>query len=53
MPTLEYIASFFIFEDLTPAVDLHCDALGFSVAFLAPEDDPFFEKERGRHPLFP
>lgn len=42
MPTLEQIAPCFIVEDLMPSVEFYRDALGFTVKFLGPEDEPFF-----------
>ncbi len=42
MPKLEQIAPCFIVKDLTSSVDFYRDALGFTVTFLGPDNDPFF-----------
>jgi len=39
---LDYVAPFFIVRDVTPSVAFYTDRLGFEVAFLGPDDDPYF-----------
>src|SRR2546430_13638005 len=39
---LGYIAPFFIVRDVMPAIAFYKDRLGFELAFLGPEDDPYF-----------
>lgn len=42
MPTLKLISPCFIVENLAASVDFYRNVLGFTVTFLAPEDDPFY-----------
>ena len=39
---LTSIAPFFIVRDVIPAIAFYRDSLGFEVAFLGPDDDPYF-----------
>jgi catechol 2,3-dioxygenase-like lactoylglutathione lyase family enzyme len=41
-PQLDYIAPFFIVRDVIPSIAFYKDRLGFEVAFLGPDDDPYF-----------
>ena len=41
-PRLDSIAPFFIVRSVAPSIAFYRDGLGFQVAYVAPEDDPFF-----------
>jgi len=41
-PKLASIAPFFIVRDVSPSIAFYRDRLSFQLAFVAPEDDPFF-----------
>jgi catechol 2,3-dioxygenase-like lactoylglutathione lyase family enzyme len=47
------IAPFFIIRDVAPTLAFYRDRLGFEVAYLAPDEDPFFAiVRRGRVQIF-
>lgn len=39
---LGHVAPFFIVRDVVPAIAFYKDRLGFEVAFLGPDDDPYW-----------
>lgn len=42
MAILNFIAPFFIIENLQTSVAFYVDKLGFDIQFIGPEDDPYF-----------
>ncbi|HTK21164.1 MAG TPA: VOC family protein [Mucilaginibacter sp.] len=42
MATLNFIAPFFIIENLQISVSFYVDKLGFDIQFIGPEGDPYF-----------
>ena len=41
-PQLGFVAPCFIVRDVGPSIAFYKDRLGFEVAFLGPDDDPYF-----------
>ncbi|MBS1522896.1 MAG: hypothetical protein JST50_17990 [Bacteroidetes bacterium] len=42
MARLNFIAPFFIIENLQASVEFYVDKLGFEIKFIGPEGDPYF-----------
>ena len=42
MSNLNFIAPFFIVENLQPSVAFYVEKLGFEIKFIGPDDDPYF-----------